>query len=175
MSAPDQALPLAAVAEDIVNESVLDVLIYIYENYMDGDDSPPPDQVLLEEELVQAGFTTMEIRRAFDWLDELAWRQGSLTVNELHPTRSVRVFTEAEQQQLDLETQGMLLSLEYAGVLDMRSRELVIERALAIGSELSAEDVKWIALLVLLNQPGREEAFAIVEEMVYNGQSGHIH
>ena len=35
-----------------VNENVIDVLIYIYENYMDAEESIPTDQILLEEELV---------------------------------------------------------------------------------------------------------------------------
>ena len=59
-----------------VNENVIDVLIYIYENYMDAEESVPTDQIMLEEELVQAGFPQGEIKKAFNWLDELAWRQG---------------------------------------------------------------------------------------------------
>ena len=35
-----------------MNENLIDVLIYIYENYMVADDSALRDQILLEEELV---------------------------------------------------------------------------------------------------------------------------
>jgi Smg protein len=56
------------------------------------------------------------------------------------------------------------------------SRERVIERAMAIESEeLSADDVKWVVLLVLLNQPGQENAFALMEELVYNGEPLYLH
>jgi Smg protein len=159
-----------------VNENVIDVLIYIYENYMDSDETVPQDQIMLEEELVQAGFPKGEILKAFDWLDELAWRQGSLITTANHPHSSIRIYTEQESQRIDLETQGMLLYLEQAGVLDQRSRELVIERAMALDTEeLSADDVKWIVLLVLLNQPGQENAFAQMEELVYNGGVGYLH
>ncbi len=131
-----------------MNENVIDVLIYIYENYMDGEESAPPDQIMLEEELVEAGFPKREIKKAFRWLDELAWRQGSLLVPEIVANRSMRIYTEQEQQRLDLDIQGMLLYLEQSGILDQRSRELVIERAMALESEeLTAEDVKWIVLL----------------------------
>ena len=82
-----------------MNENVIDVLIYIYENYMDGEDAPPPDQIMLEEELVEAGFPKGEIKKAFHWLDELAWRQGSLLVPEVVANRSMRIYTEQERQQ----------------------------------------------------------------------------
>lgn len=159
-----------------VNENVIDVLIYIYENYMDADESVPTDQILLEEELVQAGFPQGEIKKAFNWLDELAWRQGSLAYADAQPNRSMRIYSEREQQRIDLEIQGMLLYLEQTGILDPMSRELVIERAMAIETEeLSADDVKWIVLLVLLNQPGQENAFALMEELVYNGEPVYLH
>lgn len=159
-----------------MNESIIDVLIYIYENYMDSEEETQPDQIMLEDDLVKAGFQSDEIKKAFDWLDELAWRQGSLTVEEAHVPPSMRVYTNDEQARIDLETQGMLLYLEQSGILDPKSRELVIERAMALETEdLTAEEVKWIVLLVLLNQPGLESAFALMEELVYNGEPGYLH
>ena len=159
-----------------MNENVIDVLIYIYENYMDAEESVPTDQMMLEEELVQAGFPQGEIKKAFNWLDELSWRQGSLKFKETQPNRSMRIYSELEQRRIDLEIQGMLLYLEQTGILDPMSRELVIERAMAIETEeLNADDVKWVVLLVLLNQPGQENAFALMEELVYNGEPRYLH
>ncbi len=158
-----------------MNESLIDVLIFIYENYMDAE-SQPQDQIMLEEELARAGFSSEEIHKAFDWLDELAWRQGALTEAAALSAGSARIYTAEEQQRLDMEIRGMLLYLEQAGILDAASRELVIERALALDSqEITADDVKWIVLLVLLNRPGRESAFALMEEMIYNGEQTHLH
>jgi len=159
-----------------VNENIIDVLIYIYENYMDSDEAVPTDQIMLEEELIEAGFPKGEVQKAFDWLDELAWRQGYMNTGNVLVNKSIRIFTAKEQQRIDLETQGMLLYLEQIGVLDSLSRELVIERAMALETEdLTADDVKWIVLLVLLNQPGQESAFALMEELVYNGDPGYLH
>lgn len=160
-----------------VTENLIDVLIYIYENYMDSEESVPVDQILLEEELLQAGFQQGEVRKAFNWLDELAWRQGSLVeYGAVRPGRSMRIFNPKEQQKMDLEIQGLLLNLEQSGILDPMSRELVIERCMAIETEeLTPEDVKWVVLLVLLNQPGQENAFALMEELVYNGEPPHLH
>jgi len=161
-----------------VNENLIDVLIYIYENYMDSEESVPVDQVTLEEELLQAGFKEGEVSKAFSWLDELAWRQGSLVEYGAAAVanRSMRIFNAQEQQKMDLEIQGMLLNLEQMGILDPMSRELVIERCMAIETEeLTTDDVKWVVLLVLLNQPGQENAFALMEELVYNGEPPYLH
>jgi len=161
-----------------VNENLIDVLIYIYENYMDSEESVPVDQVTLEEELLQAGFKEGEVSKAFSWLDELAWRQGSLVEYGAAAVanRSMRIFNAQGQQKMDLEIQGLLLSLEQMGILDPMSRELVIERCMAIETEeLSPDDVKWVVLLVLLNQPGQENAFALMEELVYNGEPHYLH
>ena len=62
------------------------------------------------------------------------------------------------------------------GLLDKTSRELVIERAMALDEELfNSEDIKWIVLLVLMNQPGKESAFAQIEEMIYNRPTDLLH
>lgn len=161
-----------------MNENLIDVLIYIYENYMDSEQSVPVDQITLEEELLQAGFKEGEVNKAFNWLDELAWRQGSLVEYGAAAVanRSMRIFSAQEQQKMDLEIQGMLLNLEQMGILDPMSRELVIERCMAIETEeLTSDDVKWVVLLVLLNQPGQENAFALMEELVYNGEPPYLH
>jgi len=88
----------------------------------------------------------------------------------------MRIFSTQEQQKMDMEIQGMLLNLEQMGILDPMSRELVIERCMAIETEeLTSDDVKWVVLLVLLNQPGQENAFALMEELVYNGEPPYLH
>jgi Smg protein len=156
-------------------EDMVDVLIYLYENYMDGESPPPADQNELKEELTEAGFSADEIEKALVWLDELA---DTVSSTELaHNARyAVRVYTERECRQLDTEIRGMLLFLEQNGILDSASRELVIERALALDTPaLSVEELKWIVLLVLMNRPGREAAFTQMEDMVYNAVPAMLH
>jgi Smg protein len=159
-----------------VNENVIDVLIYIYETYMDGDQPVPPDQIIMQEELLNVGFQEGEITKAFDWLDELAWRQGMLSENGVLDSSSMRIYAEQEMLRLDSDARGMLLFLEQNGILDPISRELVIERAMALGSnELDIDDIQWIVLLVLVNQPGMEAAFTVMQDMVYDGIPDLLH
>ena len=158
-----------------MNENMVDVLIYLYENYMDGEQQPPVEQSDLEDELSQAGFSQGEIDKALRWLDELAL--GVEAAHDHAPTRgAIRVYSAAECEKLDWEARGMLMSLEHSGILDPVSRELVIDRLLAIDHpQVLVEEVKWVALLVLMNRPGREEAFDQLEEMLYADEPVYLH
>jgi Smg protein len=158
-----------------MNENVVDILIYLYENYMDGEQAPPSDQNELRDELSQAGFPITEIDKAFDWLDDLAYNSQSFA-GETHRKQSMRIYTEEEQSRLDLDSRGLLVFLEQNNILTQTARELVIERALALDTPyITEEELKWIVLLVLMNQPGQEVAFARMEDMVYNELPEFLH
>jgi Smg protein len=156
-------------------ENMVDVLIYLYENYMDGEGRPPADQGALEDELTQAGFTPTEIEKALLWLDELA---AGVDVPQYHDHTlgSIRVYNSSESSKLDVEARGLLLFLEQNGILDPVSRELVIDRLLAIDHAIvTLDEVKWVVLLVLMNRPGREDAFSQMEDLVYNDEPVYLH
>jgi Smg protein len=156
-------------------EDVVDVLIYLYENYMDGETPPPEDPDELKDELTQAGFSGGEVDKALLWLDELADRLDD-DDHAPHTPHAIRIYTEQEQGRLDAPARGLLLFLEQNGILDPVSRELAIDRALALEADsLSVEDLKWIVLLVLMNRPGREDAFTQMEDMVYNTTPDMLH
>jgi Smg protein len=156
-------------------DTMVDVLIYLYENYMDGEDQPPADQGELEDELSQAGFSNREIHKALRWLDELA--AGAETPPCYgHAVGSIRVYTEDESAKLDLEARGFLHFLEQSGILDPATRELAIDRALAIDhGAVGVDELKWVVLLVLMNRPGREDAFTQMEDLVYNDEPEFLH
>ena len=118
-------------------ENMVDVLIYLYENYMDGERRPPGDQGELEEELSQAGFGNREIEKALRWLDELA---AGAETSPHHPyaERSIRLYSAAEAARLDLEARGLLLFLEQSGILDPESEGAIAEDAQAALRETAA-------------------------------------
>ena len=158
-----------------MSENMVDVLIYLYENYLDGDGQPPVEQSDLEDELTQAGFTQGEIEKALRWLDELAAGVAAPQYHD-HTLGSIRVYSEHECRKLDVDVRGLLCSLEHNGILDPVSRELVIDRLLAIDHpQVLEEEVKWVALLVLMNRPGREDAFSQLEDMVYREEPSYLH
>jgi Smg protein len=158
-----------------MNENVVDILIYLFENYMDSDQNPPSDQEVIHEELIQAGFPEGEIDKAFQWMEELALRQE----NQLLQSRasgSIRVYNDEEIHRLDTECRGLLLFLEHNNILDPTNRELVIDRAMALDTlQVGVDELKWVVLMVLINQPGQESAFAQMEDLVYNDVPAYLH
>ncbi|HVT34939.1 MAG TPA: DUF494 domain-containing protein [Nevskiaceae bacterium] len=148
-----------------MKETVLDVLMYLFENYQTGEFSDTDNQETLRDELIAAGFPEEEVGHAFAWLDGLAQQRQLPLV--FGPAHSIRVYAAEEQARLSPECRGFLLYLEQLGLLTLQARELVIERLLALKEEIDLERVKWVCLLVLINTPASEEAFSCVEEMVY--------
>ncbi len=158
-----------------MNENVVDILIYLYENYMDGDHPPPDDQNALRHDLAEVGFSKKEIDQAFSWLDELAKQIGH-PPTPVHQANATRIFSEEERCRLDVDSRGLLMFLEQNEILNAAGRELVIERALALESSyITVDDLKWIVLLVLMNQPGQESAFVRMENLVYNEMPLYLH
>lgn len=158
-----------------MTDTMVDVLIYLYENYMDGDTPPPNDHNALMDELALAGFPNGEVEKAIQWLDELALMQSE-AVSGSSRINAMRIYTEEEKLRLDKECRGFLLYLEQNEMLDAISREMVIERAMALDAHpISDEELKWIVLLVLMNRPGQEAAFARMEDFVYNEAQGYLH
>lgn len=157
-----------------MKENVFDVLMYLFENYFYDVEAVQPDREHLESELLDAGFTRTEIRKALDWLDALAHSRELPVAGPCHP--SIRIFTEAETDKLDTECRGFLLFLEQAGILTAGSREVAIERMMALDEEeLDLDTLKWVVLMVLFSQPGQEEAYAWMENLIFESPTQLAH
>lgn len=148
-----------------MKETVLDVLMYLFENYQTGEFSDADNHATLRDELVAAGFPEQEVTHAFAWLDGLS-EQRQLPII-FGPSGALRVYAREEMARLSTESRGFLLYLEQLGILLPEARELVIDRLMALNEDIDLERVKWVCLLVLMNEPAAEEAFAHIEEMVY--------
>jgi len=158
-----------------MKESILDVLMYLFENYMNDEIEFDTDEESLRDELEEAGFHKGEISKAFLWLEGLTGLQGSEESLSLN-ANSVRIYTEREQDKLDLDSRGFLMFLEQTGVLDHNTREMVIDRVMALESEeIDLEQLKWVVLMVLFNQPGREAAYAWMEDLVFEEAPSIVH
>ncbi|MFZ5594839.1 MAG: DUF494 family protein [Pseudomonadota bacterium] len=158
-----------------MKENVLDVLMYLFENYLDGELEFASDHDSLKKELIEAGFHHGEIDKAFVWLEGMALLRENASRSAVRPAgHSIRVFTAQEMVRLDLECRGFLLFLEQIGVLDPINRELVIDRVMALESEdIDLAQLKWVILMVLFNQPGQEAAYAWMEDLVFDEELPH--
>ncbi len=158
-----------------MKENVLDLLMYLFENYIYDEPEEEPDRDSLSESLEEAGFTSGEIERAFAWLDGLS-EQRKLPDLGGHEQNPVRLFSVDECRRLDVHARGFIMYLENAGVLDPARRELVIDRLTALETEdIDMEDVKWVVLMVLFNQPGQEANYAWMEDLMFDEEGDFRH
>jgi Smg protein len=158
---------------DPMNYNVLDILIYLFENFLESDSAPQPSRDVLRDELEQAGFAESGIERALEWLEGLAGE--GVQAPEVRQ-RSFRAFNAFEMARLTTDVRGYLIQLEQAGILPAQQRELVIDRLMALESEeIEIEQVKWVVLMVLFSQPGQEQAYQRMEDLVFDGPSDALH
>jgi Smg protein len=157
-----------------MKETVLDVLMYLFETFVDSDDDPEPDRHELRGELERAGFGDREIDRALDWLDGLNVSESDVASTPLAP--AMRVYDRIEQDRIDTTCRGYLLHLEQIGILPPVQRELVVDRLLALDSEdIDIDQIKWVVMMVLFSQPGHEHAYAQMEDLVFADEPGWLH
>lgn len=156
-----------------MKENVIDVLLYLFENYIDNDDVSQPDKAALESELEQVGFPELEIDKALVWLENMTVIAEDSAGS---PLLAMRFYAEQELELLNTACRGYLLFLEQVGVLDQMTREVVIERVLALETdEIDLDQLKWVVLMVLFYQPGREVAYAWMEDLVFEDMEAVIH
>ena len=161
-----------------MKEDMLEVLMYLFENYIvDGLKKLEPSQDELAKELAGAGFQSDEINKAFVWLEELLeiGEQAGAPSQAPH-SASIRIFTADERHRLGSAGQSLLCRLVGLGVLDQFSREMVIDRLMALDSEeVDLDHIRWVILMVLSNQPGFEEIAEWAEVIVTEGVVPVIH
>lgn len=156
-----------------MKESVLDVLIYLFDHYVEEGAEISPRQVDLKSELVRAGFADVQVDKAIGWLEGLSAQKDGIDAQQ---TGSMRLFSAVENEKLGLECKGFLLFLEQSGVLDAEDRELVIDRVIALETDvIELQQLKWVVLMVLFNRPGKEAAFAWMEDIIMDGMSTVVH
>jgi len=150
---------------DTMKENIFDVLIYLFENFLEDEIDLLPDSEGIKTELRLAGFESTEINHAFDWLESLTEQ------SDIQPSISsaFRIFSEPEKLKLDVECRNFLLFLEHSSILTTTTREIVIDRAMAIENNiLTLEELKWTVLMVLLSQPDDDIAFSRMEDIIYD-------
>src|SRR5690606_25796410 len=115
-----------------MKESVLDVLMYLFESFAEGEGEPEPNRSELKLELEQAGFGNREIERALDWLDGLnAAEEASASPR----SAAIRIYDIVGVDRLHTAARGYLLHLEQVGILAPAHRELAIDRLLALDTD----------------------------------------
>ena len=102
--------------------------------------------------------------------------QRHLPEIKLQTDRPIRVYVDQESARLDTDCLDFIMYLENAGILDAQRRELVLDRVLALETdEILLDDMKWVVLMVLFNQPGQEANFAWMEDLMFDTEQEYRH
>jgi Smg protein len=154
---------------DSMTGSVLDILIYVFDQYMLAEVPEVPEREALAADLERAGFGRHNVERALDWLADLAGERSRPDM----ASRAMRVFSAEEVERISTSCRGYLLQLEQQDILSPLQREIVIDRLVALdfdrdGDEIDIERLKWLVLMVLSSQPGQEQACARMEDLVFD-------
>ena len=159
---------------------MFEVLVYVYENYWQGDACPELHQ--LSRKLTAVGFEVEEIHDALVWLDGLNIASQSTQIYlpagtdatpladsapaiEAQSSNSLRVYSISEQEHIGAQALGFLSFLESAGVLPPHMREIAIDRAMAApGNPVTLDDLKIIVLMVYWSF-GEEPDALVLDEL----------
>lgn len=146
---------------------MFDILLYLYDNYLVMEHIP--DAEALSRKLTAAGFEAEEIDQALNWLTALDDLSPGTPAIE---TDAVRCFAAEEWRRVEADGLAFIAFLEKAGLLTPQGREWVLDRALALeDSEVTAEKIKWIALLAVTRLRGAGDALWL-EDLVRGGEDG---
>ena len=150
--------------------------MFLFENYMEGNAAINLDEEALVVELERVGFERYEINRALTWLTGLIQFQKLVGETPSLTSHAIRHYSPDEAERLGVEGRGLLLSLEQMGILDPATREVALDRIMALDiREVDLGRIKWVILLVLFNQPDKKIALALMQDMVLADTYGILH
>ena len=131
---------------------MLDILVYLFENYYTPQACPDAD--VLAHKLAAVGFEDDDIHDALGWLHRLGQTtEQCRPLTALKSSDSHRIYAGHEYQMLGTQAIGFIQFLESSGALPPALREIMIEQALATDeSPVSLQTIKVIALMVLWSQ-----------------------
>ena len=123
-----------------------EILVYLFENY----EHPAtfPEKRTLFRKLAAIGFENTDIQEALSWLSKLQLISKKNLI--FSSPKSFRVFDKKEAKYFNSECQNYFFFLESAEAIDAKSRELIIELALALSDHsLTIDKLKIITLIAL--------------------------
>lgn len=157
-----------------MNENILDLLLYLFHNYRANEMA---DSSELRDDLDQAGFLPEEVNGALDWLRST--ETGQITFDNRPGDHSTRVFCDHELICFSASGQGCLHQLQHHGILSGETREIVIDRLLALADANHAgpiddKQIQWVTMMVLSSR-GEQSAGARMQALMRGGEETALH
>ena len=147
---------------------VFDILMYLFETYLDDDQSEIPSADNIRNELSRIGFDDSNVDKSFKWLDDLSTlKEYDFTIEQID-NNSFRTFSAIESSTFDQQAQAVLIELVNLNILTPTQREIIIDKALALDiAPINQEQMKWVVLMVLFNMPDSAGSFTWIQDLLY--------
>ncbi len=155
---------------------VLNVLIYLFHKYVKNEGCElDQDLNYIIKALEKTGGSPTAAQQVSSWPETPAKEDNTQLIRSPQLT-STRVFISEEKDAIDLECLDLIISLEQQGILTPETREIVMNQVLALESLLlNINSLKWIILVVLVNQQSPENALTCMELLTLDDTLGGVH
>ena len=158
-----------------MKETILDVLMYMFQSYVEDNEEVELDKESLHKNLLEAGFADQNIEKAFEWLEGLPGVDHNILLNK--PTKnSFRLFSDVEHRKIGEEGLSFLMFLERLGIFHGEIREHVIDRIMALDTQsVDLSQIRWVVLMILFNTPGNESNYTWLQNLNSDKALPYIH
>jgi Smg protein len=155
---------------------MFEILMFLFENYMDGGVVIKADNDAVVSELQRVGFDRYEIDRALDWIAGLHHFQQSAQTGPQITSQAIRHYLPIEIEHIGMTGIDFLTHLERLKIVDPLTREIVIDRIMALDPrEVDMGRIKWVILMVLFNQPDKKSALSLLQDMLLADAFDSLH
>lgn len=149
--------------------------MYLFKNFARSSTKLRFDQTHVLNELEQRGFNRLFVEEAIDWLNGFHQAREQLS-GPLLTTDAIRHYAVEEREHIDPKGISFLHYLEQLHILDPITREVVIDRLMAFDIPMaSIAKIKWVVFIALSNQPNKEIALSLLQNMVLSDAFDVLH
>ena len=149
---------------------MLDLLIYLFENYIST--KPKLNMNDITVELEEAGFNNKDISTAFDWFNHLEKLSNG---PELTNKNSIRVLSHKEYEKISKEGFTFLTFLLNAKILNPTEFEVILDQIMILNQKyINIDEMRWIVMMTLWKS-GKENSYLFVEDSLFHNKRTQLH
>ena len=149
---------------------MLDLLIYLFENYIST--KPKLNMNAITVELEEAGFNNKDISTAFDWFNHLEKLSNG---PELTNKNSIRVLSHKEYEKISKEGFTFLTFLLNAKILNPTEFEVILDQIMILNQKsINIDEMRWVVMMTLWKS-GKENNYLFVEDSLFQNKRTELH
>jgi len=132
-----------------MGERLIEILVYLLQEFQQP--QIKEDYTDMSKVLISRGYTENEINMAFSWIFNHMQERSTEEADTFHYTEgSNRLLHDVEKLVIQPEAYGYLLQLRHLNLLSDFDLEVVIDKALSLGTpSITTDDIKSIAASIV--------------------------